>query len=91
MQRLKPQSRKAYRGQRRLPKLPNKRYFAVVSTAIMAAGAVALSARTVIPDDLSNRDGGGTVAQDRLAAADKAARAAYDGPVISIDADATDV
>lgn len=87
-----PQTGRTYRGRRRLPKLPSKRYFAVVSTAIMAAGVVAFAAGTVLPDDLSTSDGGGTVAlDDRLAAADRAARAMDDGPAISIDADATDV
>jgi murein DD-endopeptidase MepM/ murein hydrolase activator NlpD len=58
----------------------------------MAAGVVALGAETVIPDDLSNSDGGSTlVLDDRLAAADRAARAADNGPAISIDANATDV
>lgn len=87
-----PQTGRTYRGRRRLPKLPSKRYFAVVSTAIMAAGVVAFAAQTVIPDDLSNPDDGGTmVLDDRLAAADRAARATDDGPAIIIDADPTEV
>jgi murein DD-endopeptidase MepM/ murein hydrolase activator NlpD len=65
----------------------------VVSTAIMAAAVVALGAETFIPDDLSNPEGGSgaLTLDDRLAAAERAARAADDGPAIIIDADATDV
>lgn len=86
-----PQSGRTYRGRRRLPKLPSKRYFAVVSSAIMAAGVVAFAAGIVLPDDLSNRDNDARVLDDRLAAADRAARALDDGPAISIDANAADV
>lgn len=86
-----PQTGRAYRGRRRLPKLPSKRYFAVVSTAIMAAGVVALAAGVVLPDDLSTRDRDAQALDDRLAAADRAARALDDGPAISIDASAGDV
>src|SRR5690606_25857187 len=86
-----PQTGRTYRGRRRLPKLPSKRYFAVVSTAIMAAGVVAFGAEAVLPDDLSSSGDDSIVLDDRLAAADRAARAMDDGPAISIDASATDV
>lgn len=65
-----------YRGRRRLPKLPSRRYAAVVTTAILGAGVVAMGAGVAVPD------GGEAVdptkltlsVEDRLAALDKAAR-----------------
>lgn len=84
------QNAKIYRGRRRLPKLPSKRYFAVVSTAIMAAGVVALGADMILPDDLSNRQGAQAL-PDRFALADQAARGADDAPAISVDAGAADI
>jgi murein DD-endopeptidase MepM/ murein hydrolase activator NlpD len=84
-----PQAGRAYRGRRRLPKLPSKRYFAVISTAALAAGAVAVASHIVLPDDLSANE---TLAlSDRLAAADEAARDRDYGPAITIDTDAADV
>jgi murein DD-endopeptidase MepM/ murein hydrolase activator NlpD len=84
-----PQTGRAYRGRRRLPKLPSKRYFAVISIAALAAGAVAVASQIVLPDDLSADE---TLAlSDRLAAADEAARDRDYGPAITIDTDAADV
>lgn len=84
-----PQTGKTYRGRRRLPKLPSKRYFAVVSTAAAAAGVVALGSAVLVPDGLAADE---TLAlSDRLAAADEAARDRDYGPAISIDTDAADV
>jgi murein DD-endopeptidase MepM/ murein hydrolase activator NlpD len=84
-----PQAGRTYRGRRRLPKLPSKRYFAVISTAALAAGAVAVASQIVLPDDLSANQ---TLAlSDRLAAADEAARDRDYGPAITIDTDAADV
>ena len=39
-----------YRGRRRLPKLPTRRYLAVVTTAFLAAAVVALGAGAIMPD-----------------------------------------
>src|SRR5258706_14979431 len=39
-----------YRGRRRLPKLPSRRYAAVVTTAFLGAVAVALTAGSVAPE-----------------------------------------
>jgi murein DD-endopeptidase MepM/ murein hydrolase activator NlpD len=80
-----------YQGRRRLPKLPSRRYFAVVSTAIMAAGVVALGAQIVLPEHLSNPDAGSVVFADQLDAADEAARLQDNGPAIILDASAADV
>ena len=85
-----PQAGRTYRGRRRLPKLPSKRYFAVISTAFMAAGVVALGAQTVLPDNLTNPDGDAVPLADQLAAADRAARDENSGPIITIDANAAD-
>jgi murein DD-endopeptidase MepM/ murein hydrolase activator NlpD len=86
-----PPTGRTYRGRRRLPKLPSKRYFAVISTAVMAAGVVALSSEVVLPDTLTNPGGGPVALADRIAAADDAARDRNYGPAITIDADAADV
>jgi murein DD-endopeptidase MepM/ murein hydrolase activator NlpD len=85
------QTGRAYRGRRRLPKLPSKRYFAVISTAVMCAAVVAVTAEAVLPDDLSDGDGNGGAFYDRVAQADQAARELDSGPAIMIDANATDV
>jgi Membrane proteins related to metalloendopeptidases len=83
-----PQTGRTYRGRRRLPKLPSKRYFAVISTAAMAAGVVAVAAPVVLPDDLSANE---TVSlSEQLAAADQARERDY-GPAITVDTDAADV
>jgi murein DD-endopeptidase MepM/ murein hydrolase activator NlpD len=69
-----------YRGRRRLPKLPNRRYAAVVTTAFLGAGVVALTAGAMIPEsaDLGGGAGDATAqsmaVQDRLNAIDKANR-----------------
>lgn len=86
---------KGYRGRRRLPKLPSRRYAAVVTTAFMGASVVALAAGTM-PDSLGAR-GGDPYAQvlsveDRLNAIDKANRSddRY-GPAVSAEQGAPDV
>ena len=86
-----PQTGRTYRGRRRLPKLPSRRYFAVVSTAFMAAGVVALGAEAVLPDDLASAGDQTVAMSDRLAEADRRARAENYGPAIVIDANAADV
>jgi murein DD-endopeptidase MepM/ murein hydrolase activator NlpD len=70
-----------YRGRRRLPKLPSRRYAAVVTTAFLGAGVVALGAGAVVPDSVG--PGGSPfgdpttqalAVEDRLNALDKANR-----------------
>jgi murein DD-endopeptidase MepM/ murein hydrolase activator NlpD len=69
-----------YRGRRRLPKLPSRRYAAVVTTAFLGAGVVALSAGAMIPESagIGGSSGAPTAqsmaVQDRLNAVDKANR-----------------
>jgi murein DD-endopeptidase MepM/ murein hydrolase activator NlpD len=73
----KQQPPPGYRGRRRLPKLPSRRYAAVVTTAFLGAGVVALSAGAVIPETAGGSDGSTTQSmsiQDSLNAADKANR-----------------
>ena len=82
---------KVYRGRRRLPKLPGRRYFAVVTTAFMGASVVALSAGAVVPDELATFASGTPLLEDRLAAADQASRADDYGPAVSVDSNAPDV
>jgi murein DD-endopeptidase MepM/ murein hydrolase activator NlpD len=88
---------KTYRGRRRLPKLPSRRYAAVVTTAFMGASVVALAAGAVVPDNLASHyrnDPAGqelTVA-DRLNALDQANRSEERyGPAVSVDPNAPDV
>ncbi len=88
---------KQYRGRRRLPKLPSRRYAAVVTTAFMGAAVVALAAGAVVPDNLASQYSNDPTAQnlsvaDRLNAVDKANRSEERyGPAVSIDSDAPDV
>jgi murein DD-endopeptidase MepM/ murein hydrolase activator NlpD len=66
-----------YRGRRRLPKLPSRRYAAVVTTAVMGAGIVALAAGATLPDGKAGPPDPTRLTlsvQDRIAAMDKAAR-----------------
>ena len=82
----KQQPPNRYRGRRRLPKLPSRRYAAVVTTAFLGAGVVALSAGAVIPEPGNSGGGSGDATaqamavQDRLNAVDKANRS-EDRPV----------
>jgi murein DD-endopeptidase MepM/ murein hydrolase activator NlpD len=72
----KQQPTSKYRGSRRLPKLPSRRYAAVVTTAFLGAGVVALSAGAVIPES-APADGATPAAlsiQDSLTATDRANR-----------------
>jgi murein DD-endopeptidase MepM/ murein hydrolase activator NlpD len=85
-----------YRGRRRLPKLPSRRYAAVVLTAILGAGVVAVSAGAVLPDSHrgSGAEGQSTQAlgvDDRLSALDKVNRSKDRDPVLSADQGAPDV
>jgi murein DD-endopeptidase MepM/ murein hydrolase activator NlpD len=86
---------KNYRGRRRLPKLPSRRYAAVVTTAFMGASFVALAAGTM-PDSLKDAGGDPTAqvlsVEDRLNAIDKANRSdGRYGPAVSADQDAPDL
>jgi murein DD-endopeptidase MepM/ murein hydrolase activator NlpD len=78
---------RVYRGRRRLPKLPSRRYAAVVSTAFVAASVVALGASTMLPDDLTNaeREDLLTIA-DQLDRDDRSNRSQDFGPAVSVDA-----
>jgi murein DD-endopeptidase MepM/ murein hydrolase activator NlpD len=87
-----------YRGRRRLPKLPGRRYAGVVATAFLGAAIVAFSAGAVMPEDASGGLGaadGQTQAlsvEDRLSALDKANRSQdRPGPALSINQGAPDV
>src|SRR5690606_34502713 len=84
-----------YRGRRRLPKLPSRRYAKVVSTAALGAAFVAVSAGTVIPESMnpaaSSADSSMVVA-DRLNAKDKANRSQdRPGPALRVNQGAPDV
>ena len=79
-----------YRGRRRLPKLPSRRYAAVVSTAFLGALMVALSVAAVLPESRSTTNPYDNPAlqavsvQDRLNAADRATRSSdRPGPALS--------
>jgi murein DD-endopeptidase MepM/ murein hydrolase activator NlpD len=85
-----------YRGSRRLPKLPSKRYAAVVTTAMLAAGAVTLAAGTLLPDAAGAAGDDPTrhsmSVQDRLNALDSANRSQQrSGPAGSVEQGAPDV
>jgi len=97
---VQPRQRPAgrYRGRRRLPKLPSKRYAAVVTTAFLGAGVVALSAGAVVPDSLRSGSAVGDpttqplAVSDRLNALDKANRSEdRPGPALSVEQGAPDV
>lgn len=86
-----------YRGRRRLPKLPSKRYAAVVTTAMVGAGVVALGAGAMVPDPAGADGGAGAASQtqgveDRLNAMDKANRSQErPGEALSLNQGAPDV
>jgi murein DD-endopeptidase MepM/ murein hydrolase activator NlpD len=73
-----------YRGRRRVPTPPRSRYAAVVTSAFVGAGVVAMGAGAALPDakavdptTLAGLDGSAAVADelaDRTAAADRASR-----------------
>jgi murein DD-endopeptidase MepM/ murein hydrolase activator NlpD len=78
-----------YRGRRRLPKLPSRRYAAVVATAFFGALLVALAAGAVMPasgepgNPYENPNVLAMSAQDRLNAMDQASRSDDRGPALS--------
>jgi murein DD-endopeptidase MepM/ murein hydrolase activator NlpD len=88
-----------YRGRKRLPQLPRSRYAAVVTTAVLGAGVVALAAGAALPDSPRGHsfafDGSSTQAlsvEDRLNALDKSTRSQdRPGPAISVEQGAPDV
>lgn len=85
-----------YRGRRRLPKLPSARYAAVVTTAMVGAGIVALGAGAVITEAPGSANGSDTTqamsVEDRLSAVDKANRSEdRGGQAVTVDQGAPDV
>lgn len=88
-----------YRGSRRVPKPARSRYVAVVTTAMVGAGVVALGAGAAIPDaKLGTPYASGDAAtlamsvEDRQAAEDRANRSGErPGPPISVEQAAPDV
>ena len=98
MQHPRQQPAGHYRGRRRLPKMPSRRYAAVVTPAFLGAGVVALGAGAMVPEHspgLSAADGPTSQAlavDDRLSALDKANRSEdRPGPAISVEQGAPDV
>lgn len=87
-----------YRGSRRLPKLPTRRYAAVVTTAFVGAGVVALTAGAMLPESsgaggaLGDPSTQAVGVQDRLNAVDKANRSEdRPGPALSVEQGAPDI
>ena len=75
-----------YRGRRRIPESPRSRYAAVVTTAMVGAGVVALGTGTALddaklnPDRLSSMGGlDASALEIRAEAAERASRAVRDG------------
>jgi murein DD-endopeptidase MepM/ murein hydrolase activator NlpD len=88
-----------YRGRRRVPQPARSRYVAVVTTAVVGAGVVALGAGAAIPDaklGTPYASGDATTlamsVEDRQAALDRASRTDdRAGPAVSVEQDAPDV
>jgi murein DD-endopeptidase MepM/ murein hydrolase activator NlpD len=86
-----------YRGSRRLPKLPSKRYAGVVVAAFIGAALVVGAAGTVIPEGAWSAASGDPTKQplaveDRLNALDRANRSLdRDGPALNLGQAAPDV
>lgn len=87
------QSGKIYRGRRRLPKLPSRRYAAVISTAFMGAAVVAFSAEAIIPEDFGapKHDESLMSVSDRYSLAESVSDSKDYGPAVSVDVNAPDV
>jgi murein DD-endopeptidase MepM/ murein hydrolase activator NlpD len=84
-----------YRGRRRVQKLPSTRYAAVVTTAVVGAGVVALAAGAAVPDGASGNALDPTKlalsVMDRQAALDKAARSQdRPGPAVTVEQERPD-
>jgi murein DD-endopeptidase MepM/ murein hydrolase activator NlpD len=85
-----PRAGNVYIGRRRLPKLPSRRYAAVIASAVLGAAVVALGSASVIPDDLTSKHEDQSVLSvagllDRADPQDSAP------PAVSADSDAPDV
>ncbi len=86
-----------YRGSRRLPRFPRSRYAAVVMTAAVGAGIVALAAGAAIPEPAASLTGTNPIAQnlavdDRLNALDRTNRSKERlGSAITVEQGAPDV
>jgi len=75
-----------------LPKLPGRRYAAVVFTAFLSAAVVALGAGALIPDDLTGFNKKQYVAiQDGLISADNSLRQENQGGSVVVDPNKPDV
>jgi len=89
----KPNARTSnvYRGRRRLPKLPSRRYAAVIASAIMAATIVALGSASVIPDDMTKvrEDPGLLAVGEWLNRAEQ--ENPDNSPAVTVDSNAPDV
>lgn len=98
MQPRQPQGR--YKGRRRVPQPPRTRYAAVVTTAVVGAGIVAIGAGAAVPD-LANEQpfvasgdpsAASLTVEDRQAALDRANRSEErQGPASTIEQAAPDV
>jgi murein DD-endopeptidase MepM/ murein hydrolase activator NlpD len=84
---------RVYRGRRRLPKLPSRRYAAVVASAILGATVVAFASASIIPDDLTNANDDQSLLSvtEWLDRADPLNGSASQPPAVSVDSDAPDV
>ncbi len=86
------QSGKIYRGRRRLPKLPSRRYAAVISSAVMAASVVAVSAEAIIPEDFGRSENDDALLSlDRYLLAESMSQGENYGPAVSVDVNVPDV
>ncbi|HEX2772012.1 MAG TPA: M23 family metallopeptidase [Micromonosporaceae bacterium] len=84
-----------YRGRRRVPTPPRSRYAAVVTTAFVGAGVVALGAgaalpdaKTVSPTALADLEDAAKTSRDLAARADDAQRASRDASRSALDLEA---
>jgi murein DD-endopeptidase MepM/ murein hydrolase activator NlpD len=83
---------RVYRGRRRLPKLPSRRYATVVLTAMMAASVVAFGSSAVLPDDPTGAGREDLLSvSDPFDSADRANREQDQGVPVSVDGYASDV
>ncbi|HEX5997621.1 MAG TPA: M23 family metallopeptidase [Jiangellales bacterium] len=86
-----------YRGRRRVPTPPRSRYAAVVTTAFVGAGVVALGAgaalpdaKTVSPSALADLENAAKTSRDLAARADDAQRASRDASRSDLDLEAAE-
>ena len=82
-----PRAGNVYRGRRRLPKLPSRRYAAVILSAIMGATVVALGSTAVVPENMEQKNDN----QSLLAVYGVDGPSEEYVPGVSVDADAPDI